>query len=181
MSAKPFDPFTATFEEATSHVDALAISRWGHAQKLTIDRSRFEADPLAGVYICAIYDLVMPDWLAAAFARGYECVKGGDAKSWDEGFGLPHAKGTQLPRLRFAMRTRSAIFNDVVDALRLDPTRAIDAGLFEEVGRRHGAGKTLAEELYREQADLLGWGAAKMKRADVPAKSSKLAGVRRKR
>jgi hypothetical protein len=176
-----FDPFTATMEEALAQPDALALTRWGNAQRLTAGRERFETNPLEGVQVCAEHGLVMPEWLAAAYSSGYRKAMCGDADSWDECFGSPHPKGTQLARLRVRERARTAVFRDIIDTIRLDPERVIDAWLFEEVGRRHGVGKTLAEELYREAVAAFGYGAAKLKRARNPATLRKLAGIRRRR
>jgi hypothetical protein len=92
MSASPFDPFNATLTEAMAQPDALAITRWGAAQRLSLGRETFEGDPLAGVYLCAEHGLVMPEWLADAYARGYEKVLSCRVGTWDEAFGPAHRK-----------------------------------------------------------------------------------------
>ena len=127
----------------------------------------------------------MPDWLATAYARGYQRVLNCSVDSWDKAFGAPIPKGVQLARLRFNRKARFAVHAAVVDAISREPRRAIDAALFEQIGKSIGAGKTRAEELYREAVALGGIDAVELKRQRggtlKPASLRKLAGLRRTR
>lgn len=193
-----FDPWTATFEEAEAAqrdypgpTDPDApIFQWAGAQRISLQlRPRVEAGDgnaaMDAVSQCLRRGLVAPDWLARKFLRCYDQVLNCRVGSWDEAFGPPFPKGKQLARMRFNRHARFAVSNAVLDAIQRDPHRPIDAGLFEEVGRQVGAGKTLAEELYREAVAMGAVDAAEVKKRLLspgnPAKSRKLAGISRRR
>ena len=177
-----FDPFASTLSEATAQTGPMAFARWGNAQLLLARREHFEADPLAGVYLCAQHGLPMPDWLADAYCRAYERVMCAEVASWGEAFGEPWPKGTQLRRVQIRNQRRGRIFRDVLAALVADPSTALDDALFERIGITNDVGKTLAKELYAEAVRQFGYGGARTKAAMRKAASfGKLAAMKRKR
>ena len=184
MSA--FDPFTATLEEAQAQPDANeprgAVWRACGAHRLMERRAYYEANPLDGMAVCAVHDLVAPDWLARAYLRGFYAVTTCKARSWDEAFGAPFPKGTNIAAARRARQNRVAAALAFSDILQRDPTRAVDKMLWEEIGTRIGEGATRAEELYREALRMgIGRTADQIRGPLRPAKSRKLAGIRRRR
>jgi hypothetical protein len=104
MSTKPFDPFTATLEEAQAQPDAYAVHgpvwRFYGAQNLLDRRAYFEANILEGVAICMLHDLIAPRWLAVRFLRAQREVKWALLQTWDDAFGRPHPAGKRLSTLR---------------------------------------------------------------------------------
>lgn len=186
----PFDPFTATLDVALARPDAYAtrgaVWQWGGAQLLLGRREFYERHPLDGMAVCALHDLVAPDWLARAFLRGFYAVTNCRARTWDEAFGPAFPKGTNLASKRRARINRGKAALAFSDILRRDPQRAVDKGLWEEIGKLIGEGATRAEELYREALRMgMALSADAVRRGRVhepkPAKLGKRAGVRRKR
>lgn len=88
----------------------------------------------------------MPRWCALAYIKAFRSVKGFRAKSWDDVFGRPHPKGTQLDAKRKQREKEFVVYNMVLER---NPGDAIDGALFEKIGRQLGiGGKTLVEEYY---------------------------------
>jgi len=203
---KPFDPFTATLEEAQAEPDAYAVRgavhRYYGAQVLLDRRDYYMQHILEGVAVCMLHDLVAPRWLAARFLQAQSAVKWAELGSWDEAFGAPHPKGTQLAALRRRMRARVRVVNVVREFVQRHPGESVESlyraasatgsdraiGPIGEYALRLGVGKTLAEELYREAIAMgIAIPVAELRRRMAeperlaPAKSRKLAGVRNRR
>lgn len=110
MSTRPFDPFTATFEEAAAQPDAYrvrdgggAVWGWMGAQILLAGREFYEGSPLDGMAVCAVYDLAAPDWLAKAYLRCFRDVRWARVARWSDAFGPErrrHRPGQHLSTLR---------------------------------------------------------------------------------
>lgn len=204
-----FDPFTATLAEAMAQPDANAspagaVARFAAAQELIARREFFERNPLDGAAICMRAALVAPDWLARAYLRGWRKVVGCRVGSLDEAFGAPFPKGKQVAAMRRRRVARVRVANVVSDLLSTHPEASLKAlwaaagatgsevadGPIGEAARRLGVGKTEAEELYKEAVALgIVHDAAFIrqslrhaaKRPSRPAKSTKVAGLRKKR
>lgn len=134
---------------------------WRSLVKLAELEKRFAAGEngviLDAVSLCALDDLVMPEWLARAFLKQYRKVRHYHEKSWDGAFGKPHKKGTHLAAERKRQRLAIQIWNKAVDILRNDPSRPIDAELYGQAGRDLGVEKTLAQEYIAWWSKLTGW------------------------
>ena len=185
-----FDPFNATPEDVLALPDAHAprgpVWQWGGAQRLIHHRAFYERNPLDGMAVCAVHDVVAPDWLARAYLRGFYAVTTCRVRSWDQAFGAPFPKGTNLAARRRARLHRVQVANLVTDTVMADPTRPIDKGLWDEIGTKVGEGVTRTEELYREALRMgIGIRASvirgRLGRPSRPTKLRKLAGVRTKR
>lgn len=182
-----FDPWTASLEEAQEEEKMASaectagpcspVMQWAAAsginewKQAVINGNGFAV--LGCIRDCVTHGLVAPEWLAYAFNRKYDAVLNCRANSWDDpqSFGPPYPKGKHLSRMRQDRIGRFQIWNAVSDIIQRDPDRAIDRGLFEEIGRSLGFGATRAERLYYE--------AVKMGLGNI-AKSIKLAGLQRK-
>lgn len=193
-----FDPFTATFEEALAQPNAYAtrsapeandsgaLWRWDGAQRLLANRPHYEANPLAGVALCATHDLTMPGWLALAYLKRYRSATLAKVRSWDEAFGAAHKKGTNLAAVRRAQHNRVKAALAFSDMLKSAPTRPVDKSLWEDIGRAIGEGATRAEELYRQALHMgLALTADQVRKSCGvrvrPGRSPKPAGVFKKR
>jgi hypothetical protein len=148
-------------------IEALT-AEW-RRQSLEQERARFEAGDrmalFAAIRVCANFDLPLPEWASRAFIAGYDKVLNCRARSWDEAFGQPYLKGANLAATRKRRTLRTAVWNDVMAAIKRDPERPVDESLFEEVGKAHATGKTLTAELYYEAVGLIGLGASDVKAA----------------
>lgn len=96
--------------------------------------------------ICAEYCIPLPDWAAAAYINAFESVRSLNCKSWDDAFGKPFPKYTNIASVRKKARLSSIIWSKV--RIAKEAGRSVSAELFEEIGQPHGIGKTLAEEYY---------------------------------
>jgi hypothetical protein len=110
---------------------------------------------LAAIRCCANHDLVMPEWVANAYIAKYDPVLNCTAKSWDEVFGSPYAKGLHISKRRRRRVLRFDVYLRIENILRTQPDTGIDDSLFETVGAQVGIGKTLCNEMYYEAKELL--------------------------
>ena len=157
-----FDPWhapleAAMFEEEDSQLPlgnpARPIFQWVSAQRVMALRESCATDGasvLECVFECAMSGLVMPDWLSQAFVNRYRAVKHFKERSWDaaDAFGKPHPTGTNLKARRKERQNGIVVYSGVRTLLKAFPNRAIDKGLFEEVGAPLGLGATTAEKYY---------------------------------
>jgi hypothetical protein len=209
-----FDPFTATLEEAQAYEEELLAGKSGvlirgpvlqacAAHELVERREFYEENPLDGIAVCAIHDLVAPHWLAAAYLRGFRAVANCRVGSWDEAFGSPVPKGRQVAAMRRDRLRRPAIWNLVIDFTQRFPEEPLErlweafdvahaggtqesletAAEFAESAREMGCGSTVAQRLYAEACRQMGFGAADVRQRMgwppiVPAKFRKAAGRR---
>ncbi len=171
-NSQPFDPWSATFEEAQAAHGQFAplegparpIYQWSAAHEITAMRAEAESSGfavLACVRNCANHDLTMPLWLAHAFIRRYDSVLNCRADSWDDpaAFGKPYPKGAHLSKLRHARVHRFQVHSAVVKAVQENPKRPIGRKLFSEVGKALGMKSTTVQTYYYEAAKLIGYGA----------------------
>lgn len=159
-SSAPFDPWTATEDEARAATggDTIevgeyklinpAMSRWYAARYIgSILRPRIEneGDTLAileAMAECAENGLVAPDWLAKAFIEPIHKVLDYKVGSIDEAFGHPF-KGKRVADLRRQREMQSFLWLGAREFLRQHPDRAIDPTLWDDVATF--IGKTFPE------------------------------------
>lgn len=130
----------------------LPFPRWVALHNLEQLRARYEQGNkfalMSAIRECANHDLIMPRWVGAGYIAAFDTILNYRSKDWNEVFGSPIQKGANLAALRKKRRLKFAVFNEIVEIRQRDPDRAIDAGLFESVGKQFNIGKTLAEEYY---------------------------------
>ncbi|WP_150048682.1 hypothetical protein [Methylomonas rhizoryzae] len=97
---------------------------------------------------CAVHGLVMPDWVAMGYLRGFYAVSNARLKSWDDAFERPYPKGTNLKAVRKKRELSMAVLNSINSILQSNPKTPIDSALFEQVGQEFDIGKTLAADYY---------------------------------
>ncbi|MDR6857226.1 hypothetical protein [Variovorax guangxiensis] len=162
-SAPPddFDVWNSTEAEVIALIRAGRIdapgpllAQWTAASLITRNRARIEASGPAlmdAISRVAKEGLVMPAWMAEAYLVRYSKIEKLEVGSFDEAFGpLPFKPGQRLKNLNQRRRLIPLVSRALIDALNAEPTRAIDADLFEEVGKKFGYGHTTTEQIYRE-------------------------------
>lgn len=110
---------------------------------------------IEALYVCSLNSLPIPRWCEGAFLGSYRKLmqfqQKNDVeyyKSWDDVFGRPHPKHTQQAAKRKEYEKSIMVYRRIRDEKKKDPDIAIDAGLFERIGKHLGLGKTLTEEYY---------------------------------
>jgi hypothetical protein len=189
-----FDPWTATRNEAElqwlhvqSGMDGDApdpLDQWFAARAITQQRSEIERGPdfAEGLYAiaeCARCGLVIPRWLSHLCVERVRAVENMRVASWDDAFGRPFPKGTQLAAERRRKRSSWRIAQEVTEFVVLNPGAPLDPE-WERIGKLVGEGRTRTQELYAQHVkagkaisaarirEFLGW-------PKVPTNSRKLA------
>lgn len=101
------------------------------------------------VELCAAHGLVMPGWLAGAFVDRTVRVTMGEFKSWDEAFGPPYPKGTNIAGVRARRVYGAWAYRVAASILADDPNRPLDRGFYEEVGERIGRSHSEVSKLMK--------------------------------
>jgi hypothetical protein len=118
---------------------------------LEILKQKFEGGEkpalLFAVYHCLLLKRPLPEWLRLAFLDTYEAHARFEIRSWDEVFGPPVPKGTQL----LTEKKRRLVIERVWELKRENPKTAIDRGLFEKIGEEQGMSGSAAEGLYYDE------------------------------
>jgi hypothetical protein len=118
------------------------------AHKLGKPRALMEA-----LLKCSLLKLPMPDWVAEAYQDAYKKVTTYEVKSWDDAFGKPHPKGTDLKASRKKLQIGGKIFE--TSRKMIDSGAKIDLELFEIVGKQFGMSCSYARDAYYEHLDRL--------------------------
>lgn len=134
---------------------AAPLYQWFALQKLNQLEACFaDGDEFAlmdAIHECAKHDLVLPEWAARAYLKGYYAVVNARSKSWDEVFGSPYPPRVKLHNAR-TNRVNGAIIYDLVNQILMDePKTPIDRGLFERVGKMVNVSDSQAEKLYYKE------------------------------
>jgi hypothetical protein len=156
------------FEALGGTGPAGPLFQWSAGIEIEKLRGQFEAGDrwalFAAIRKCANHDLVMPDWVARGFIRGYDQVLNCKVGSWDEAYGAPYPKGARIAALKRRRELRFAVFHAVKKLHEVDPkVYPIDAGTFEQVGRQRqfvdkdgeAMGSATVGKLYYEAKRLL--------------------------
>lgn len=168
-----FDPWTATEAEALQASGARSVVErfiqpkgsplraWHAAQRLASARDEIVRgrgmDVLDAVASCAMYRLVMPDWLAEAYLRRWGMVAAAEVGSWDapEAFGQPyHGTSADKEKARRHQRIELRLLAQVYLATRKDQGASLKR-LWSAIGR--GTKNPSADDLAHFGADLLAW------------------------
>jgi hypothetical protein len=105
---------------------------------------------LYAILDCVERDQLLPVWLKKAFFDAFWSVQDWEVRSWDDVFGKPHPKGTNLEATRNRILYPSKVYQRI-EELR-EAGQAVGVALFEKVGRELGiGGKTLTEQFYYQE------------------------------
>jgi hypothetical protein len=88
----------------------------------------------------------VPWWLSEVFIKACEDVRYARAKSWDDVFGRPFAKGVHVSRLGHRWSKALSIWKLVTEARARD--EPVDDHLFRKVGKHVGVSTTVAKDIY---------------------------------
>jgi hypothetical protein len=163
--ARLTDEDRAAFDEATAATNRILAAQPGRRCDPTLPEFRFLASLqlgslrrafeaghqrslMAAIRVCANHDLPLPDWASKAYIHSYDQVLNARMKSWDEAFGAPYPKGTNLAATRKHRILKSAVVTRVQAIRASEPGTPIDEDLFERLGAELHIGKTLASKLY---------------------------------
>lgn len=108
---------------------------------------------IEAVAICATWGLLMPGWLAAAFATRYQAVALGLADDWssEEAFGAALEKGKSARGPRLVNWIGPLAYQAGKDSLSKNPNQALDHGFYENLVS--GVGKTAAQKAIKQHID----------------------------
>lgn len=130
----------------------LPFFQWVSLHQLDQLQARYEQGEkfalMLAIRKCANHDLIMPPWVATGYIAAFDTILNYRSKDWNEVFGSPIPKGAHLNALRKQRKLEYAVHNEIVRIRNSELNRAIDAELFESVGKQFNIGKTLAEEYY---------------------------------
>lgn len=140
-------------DEKRSRADpTLSVHRYFALEALDAAGKQFEDGDksvvLPSIRRCAQHDLALPTWLSAAYIAAYDEVLNCRVGSWDEAFGRPFPKGTNLAARRKKRNLMFGVYKEV--NAKHAAGAAIDTAMFEEVGKLHNIGKSLCAEYYYE-------------------------------
>jgi hypothetical protein len=118
------------------------------AEILEILKQKFEGGDksalLYAVYHCLLMKRPLPEWLRLAFLHAYEAHARFEIRTWDEVFGPPVPKSTQLEKEKL----RRLIINRVWE---LRAKRPIDRGLFEQIGEQLDMSGSTIDSIYYDE------------------------------
>ncbi len=103
---------------------------------------------LYAIHLCAMTEIVIPEWAAKAFMKAYRQIAWAEAKSWDDVFGKPFGKGAQLGKIRKKQELAVRIGMRARELLSGKNPPPIDPYFFELLAAEFGIKKTVCSELY---------------------------------
>jgi hypothetical protein len=89
--------------------------------------------------------IVAPEWVVDAFFEAMNKWLSMEVKELGAAFGLTWPKGRSVAA---AKKQRKVMFAVYLSIIKASENRAIDDGLFEEIGKRFSLGKTLVKKYY---------------------------------
>lgn len=129
--------------------------RWHGAQELKevyeLHKSGHQKALIEAIHLCAINSLPLPRWCEYGFLKAYRKVRQYKARSWDDVFGKPHKKSTNLVAKEKEWEKGFLVYWRIKEIKEKNPELPIDNELFETVGKDFGVCKTLAAEYYAKE------------------------------
>ncbi|HTE41650.1 MAG TPA: hypothetical protein VK629_12515 [Steroidobacteraceae bacterium] len=99
---------------------------------------------MSGIMLCVEAGYALPDWVRQGLEDGHRAIKVGKAKSWDLVFGKAKPVASRNRKWKVANQVKLGVLNAKHDG------RAIDDGLFDEIGESIGVSGSLAKLRYYE-------------------------------
>lgn len=137
----------------------LPVFQWAAHHDIVEEEKRFLAGDkvalLGAIATCVRTGIVVPCWAAIAYLKAYRKVAWCKVKSWDDAFGAPYRKGTNLDALRRKRDNRWGVWLRVRHELRT--TEVPIERIFDEIAREFGLNTTLVKELYYGTKRVTTW------------------------
>ena len=124
-------------DEASAGVRAAALAEL-EGMREVCQRTDGGCSVFQAIALCAVLDVAMPGWLGAEFVRRRARVTGAEVLTWDEAFGSFWPLWTRLSDERRNILLRNRVHAAVWTLIGQEPDRAINRGLFNEVGKMQG-------------------------------------------
>jgi|GEM_PF-1120627 len=126
----------ATRWHALKRIDGYQI-RYDEGEKFVL---------LLSIGICAEFNFIMPEWVADAYLKSLDPILRYQCNDLNEAFGSPTPKGTNIQATRKKYELEGLVYLYARDAILKDPQRTIDAGLYDEIGKKFHISKTTVQE-----------------------------------
>ena len=111
---------------------------------------------MQAIEACAISDVSLPDWLAAAVIERTRAMLWGRVDSWDKVFPPPFKKGTRLSKVEPNAVLATKISLRIAEIRRATPRVPLDNELFESVGKEFGVSRSQCSKLYYAATNMVG-------------------------
>lgn len=106
------------------------------------------------ILVCGQHGLALPVWILKDLRQRLRRVY--ETRSWNDALGHP-PKGSSLSKWERDKLLRPKIYSRIMAVRKGNPGRPIDDGLFEDIGREFGIGKTLCGQLFYAHSKQLKW------------------------
>jgi hypothetical protein len=103
---------------------------------------------LRAVYLCATYNMPMPDWTRHAFLVAYNAILNVEAKSWDDVFGRAFPKKVNWSYLKNHVELKNEVWREMCLA-RIEGKSVVEE-TFSDVGKKLGKSAGKVRELFYE-------------------------------
>jgi hypothetical protein len=127
-------------------------SQWNSINNIkTCKKQYLDGDKGAALYalhLCMLDNLPPPKWVQKAFIQAYQTINSYNAKSWDEVFGRPYPKNTQLKARQKRRELSASVYHRISHKLSENPNIPIDEFLFQTVADELNLYKTQVSEYY---------------------------------
>jgi len=156
------DALKAEKQEGELHgLDALLshFPSWLAAQQLKAHYLKHKKGDkravLDALSLCLVYDFGIPRWCRKALIVAYAIVDTYEAKSWDDVFGKPHPKNTNMAAQRDKWMYGYLVYREV--KARKNKGEAIDREMYERISKdlKLLGGSATVERYYREWNEII--------------------------
>ena len=135
------------------------LGKWQALQNIEDCRLKFLNGDRAALFFainqCATRELVIPEWAASAFRRGYSDVASFRVDSWDKAFGAPFPKGFKVAQGRRRLGLIFIVHGRILDIYKREQV-AIDDELFQRVANEFHIGKRQCKQFWYNMGGLPG-------------------------
>lgn len=103
---------------------------------------------LRAIYVCAIYNMPLPEWVRNAFCAVYRGVLNAEIGSWDEAFSPAFPKGKHVEKLKGREQLKYEAYREVCYARIAG--KGLGDKLYSEIATQLNTNKEKVKELFYE-------------------------------
>lgn len=133
------------------------VCKWQALHRMEKSGIRFlhgdRAALFEAIYQCATRDVLIPDWAARAFRRGYQEILNCRVDSWDEAFGPPFPKGFKISQAKRRRSLRPQIHVRIMNIIKQESV-PVDDELFQRVATEFHIGKRQCKQFWYDMGGL---------------------------